>query len=304
MSKFINRRKFLSDTAISASCLIAGSKFVGFSSREDAKFSIYNIMKEVMKYRKIDAHMHVSMGSNGTAEQQLDIADRLGIERMVIVNAPIGPPEVFKANNDFVIKVVKQYPDRFIGYFTLNPIYQKESLVEINRCVDQGLFGFKSYTEVKINDPLFYPIIEKLTDLKMVVHIHSECNGFWREKIDFPNCPNASVPEDYVDAAKRYPETIFEYAHIGGGVDWEYACKTFKDYPNIYADIGGSVNEDNMIDFAVRYLGEDRIFFSSDGSYYQGVGNILASSLSEAQKKKIFFENYNNVLRKGGRNVD
>jgi len=41
-----------------------------------------------------------------------------------------------------------------------------------------------------------------------------------------------------------------------------------------------------------------------DTSYYQGIGTILASKLSESQKKKIFFENFNNVLRKIGRNVN
>ncbi|HBE40895.1 MAG TPA: amidohydrolase, partial [Bacteroidales bacterium] len=53
-----------------------------------------------------------------------------------------------------------------------------------------------------------------------------------------------------------------------------------------------------------KYLGEDRMFFGTDSSYYQGVGVILSSSLSESQKKKIFFDNYNNILRKSGNNVD
>ncbi len=59
-----------------------------------------------------------------------------------------------------------------------------------------------------------------------------------------------------------------------------------------------------MIDYVLRYLGEDRLFFGTDSSYYQGVGTILASKLSEDQKRKIFFENYNNILRKAGNHVD
>ena len=58
-----------------------------------------------------------------------------------------------------------------------------------------------------------------------------------------------------------------------------------------------------MIDFAVKHLGEDRLFFGTDSSYYQGVGKILASNLNESQKKKIFFDNYKYVLKKLGRDV-
>jgi len=59
-----------------------------------------------------------------------------------------------------------------------------------------------------------------------------------------------------------------------------------------------------MIDFAVEHLGEDRLFFASDNSYYQSVGKILAANLNDRQKQKIFFDNYNNLLKKGGRGVD
>ena len=123
-------------------------------------------------------------------------------------------------------------------------------------------------------------------------------------KYDVKNTPTISVPEEFVDVAKRYPEAMFQYAHIGGGSDWEYACKTFRNYRNIYVDTGGSNNEAGMIDFAVETLGEDRVFFGCDSSYFQGVGKVLAAALTEKQKEKVFFENYNNILKRSGRNVE
>jgi predicted TIM-barrel fold metal-dependent hydrolase len=56
-----------------------------------------------------------------------------------------------------------------------------------------------------------------------------------------------------------------------------------------------------MVDFAVEWLGEDRVFFGCDSSFYQGVGKILSSGLTEMQKRKIFYDNYNNILKKSGR---
>ena len=305
MPKTINRRKFFKDTSLSAAGIMLGSSLAGCTTDREPVLSSYDIMKDVLKYRKIDAHCHPDTDLG----RQIDTADRLGITKMQISRPGSKPdfkPEDFRKNNDLVFNAMKQYPDRYIGFFTLNPLYRKESLEEIKRCVDQGMVGYKGYTQVKINDPLYFPIIEKLSELKMIVYMHAFCQlgmGGYRMKYDIGMAANTTIPEDMVDAAKRYPETMFHFAHIGGGGDWEYECKSFKNYPNIYVDTGGSNNEENMIDFAIRYLGEDRLFYGSDNCYHLNVGKIMASNTTEAQKKKIFFENYNNLLRKGGHHV-
>jgi uncharacterized protein len=308
MSNSINRRKFLKDTSFSGAAVIFGSNLTGCIDRKETNVSSYNILKDVTKYRKFDTNAHINP-LNGDAKDLLDNADRLGIQKMS-VSVPIESgsmsPEQFTGYNDKVLKAVRQYPERLVGKLTLNPVFLKESFEEINRCVSQGMVGLKVFTQVKINDPLFFPIIEKIIDLKMIIQMHGECQlgvGGYRMKYDINERPNASIPEDFVDIAKRYPEAMFQFAHIAGGGDWEYGCKAFKEYPNIYVDVSGSNNEEDMIDFAIKYLGDDRIFFGTDGSYYQSVGKILASNTTESQKEKIFFENYNNILKKSGRNI-
>lgn len=307
----MDRRKFFRNTTCSVAGIIAGSKIPHLNETEMPADHDFDIMKEVMKYRKIDAHEHVGLG--GTVEAQINMADRLNIEKLVI-SKPIpdlagtikATPEEFRKCNDMVLGAMKKYPDRYLGQVYVNPVYARESLDEINRCIDQGMTGLKVYYQVKINDPLFFPVIEKMIDLKMIILMHAvTAIGFAGHRTKYGNQqPNASTAEDFVDAAKRYPEAMFQYAHTGGGGDWEYTCKAIKDYPNIYVDTSGSNNEGNMIDAVLKYLGEDRMFFGTDSSYYQGVGVILSSNLSESQKKKVFFDNYNNILRKSGNNVD
>ena len=307
-----SRRKFLGNTGISGAGFLLGSRLAKSASKDRSERLKFDLMREVKRYRKIDAHAHVGF-EPGDEEKLIEFADRLGIEKLCISRPitnfsgtePEGPEQVRECN-DLIIKAVKQYPDRFIGFLTLNPIYQKESLDEIDRCVDHGMAGYKGYTQVKINDPLYYPIIEKFIDLKMIVSMHAFCQlglGGYRMKYDIGKAPHTSIPEDFVDIARRYPEAMFQFAHIGGGGDWEYECKAFKDIPNIYVDTSGSNNEEHMINFALRHLGEDRMFFGTDSSYYQGVGKIMAADLSKAQLKKIFFENYNSILRKSGNHV-
>ena len=312
MENKINRRKFFADTALSAAGIVLGSNLMGCASTGETGSSSINIMEEVKKYRKIDTHIHINLFNTRSPEELVNYADRLGVDRMIIsrpIVDGVGTPDEFIEYNNMVLRAMKQYPGRFLGQMTLNPIYQKESLEEIKRCVDQGMVALKVFVQVKINDPLFYPVIEKLIDLKMITLMHAECQlgvGGYRMKYEDKtrqNSANVSIPEDFVDVAKRYPEAMLQFAHIGGGGDWEYECKLFKDYPNIYVDTSGSNNEENMIDFAVKHLGEDRLFFGSDNAYYQAVGKILASRLTDTQKRKILFENYNNILRKGGNNV-
>lgn len=312
MSKYLNRRRFISNTSASAAAILLGKNLMGYSSKEKTTSILKSenlsegLMKEVMKYRKIDTHAHVYFTSD-SPKTQLDFADRLGIEKLMISrnieSFTQGTPADFRNCNDLILRCVKQHPDRFIGMPVLNPTYKKESLDEIQRCVDAGMVGIgELYTQVKINDPLYYPIIEKYIDLKMIILMHSAI-GFSRVIRNEGEPLNISLPQDFVEIAKRYPEAMFQFAHIGGGIDWEYACKALQNLPNVYVDISGSNNEAGMIEFALRYIGEDRLLFGCDNAFYQGVGHVLAANLTEVQRKKIFFENYNSILKKSGNNV-
>ncbi|MEX0772839.1 MAG: amidohydrolase family protein [Balneolales bacterium] len=304
----MNRRKFFENTAVSAAGIIFGGNILSKSSdvnEVDSLSSSYDIMQQVMKYQKIDCHAHPSFNNN-SFDTQIEFAQRLGIDKL-IMSRPLTSGETkfekFREANDVILKAMKRYPDKVIGQPTVNAQFQKESLEEIDRCIDQGMVGLKVYNQVKINDPLFYPIIEKLIDLNMIVHMHVGV-GNSRVKAHPGEPESITTPDDFAEAAKRYPEAMFQYAHLGGGGDWEAGCNAVRDCPNVYVDLSGSNNEENIVNFALEHIGEDRMLFGCDNSFYQGVGHVLAANLSETQKRKIFFDNYNNILRKAGRHVD
>lgn len=258
----MNRRKFFINAAASASGIMLGANLTGFSQKRPSSPSNGRIMEEVMKYRKIDSHAHVFF-SEDSPDMQINFADRLGIEKLVI-SRPMAPgsegkPEEFIECNNLVLKAVEKYPDRFIGQPTINPTYAKASMEELKRCVDHGMVGLKLYNHVKINDPLFYPIIEKFIDLKMIILMHV---GIGRARVEFdPREPeNVTIPEYFMDVSKRYPEAMFQLAHIGGGIDWLNACKAVKHLPNVYIDASGSNNAGNMLDFAMEQVGKTGFF--------------------------------------------
>lgn len=301
----MNRRKFFFTGAASVSGIALGAHLSGFSSKQKPQ-EANGFMEEVLKYKKIDAHAHVYF-TDDSPQTQIDFADRLGIGKLVI-SRPMAPgskgsPEEFIACNDLIINAMSKFPDRFIGQPTINPAYPKQAMEEIKRCMDHGMSGLKLYNHVKLSDPLFYPIIEKYIDMKMIILMHVGI-GKSRVVFDAREPENVSTPEDFVIAAERYPEAMFQLAHLGGGIDWLAACKAVKPYPNVYVDVSGSNNEADIIPFALQYVGEERMFFGCDNSFYQGVGHVMAADLTESQRNKLFFENYNNVLKKSGNHVD
>lgn len=302
----MNRRKFFANAAASASGIALGANLMSFSEKKRKTPRMGSMMEEVMRYRKIDSHAHVFF-TDDSPETQIDFADRLGIQTLLISRpmAPgsVGTPEEFIRCNNLVLDAVKKYPDRFIGQPTINPTYPKESMEELKRCLDLGMVGLKLYNHVKLNDPLFYPVIEKFIDLKMMILMHV---GIGKSRVEFDSREpeNVTIPEYFVDVSERYPEAMFQLAHIGGGIDWLNACKAVRHLPNVYIDAAGSNNAGHMLDFALEHVGEDRLFFACDNSFYQGVGTVLSANLTDEQRKKIFFDNYNNILRKVGRHVD
>ena len=268
----------------------------------EKKGSYKDMVAEAIRYRKIDVHNHT-----GNLKDMIVSMDRLGIEWSAISDLSGGDdPQSFRNSNDIVLKAMKEYPNRILGQCRINPGYTRAALQEIDRCVDQGMVMLgELYDQYKINNPVYYPIIERCIEHKIPLLVHSSATlGLWRE--GYPTIGSkvtTSTAEDFVEVGLRYPEAMIIYGHIGGGGDWEYACKVLSQAPSIYAEISGSVADEAMIDLAIEYIGVDRLLFATDVNYETGVGKVICADLKENERKQIFFENFNNLLRKGGNNV-
>ena len=112
--------------------------------------------------KKIDCHMHVHGGvrSWGWEDDQrlIDAADRLGIDQMVCSIPATGgrspadrvaaAPDVMSENNDGVLRAMRRFPGRLLGYCYVNPGYGRAALEEMERCVvGEGMVGVKLYID-------------------------------------------------------------------------------------------------------------------------------------------------------------
>lgn len=307
----LNRRRFLGagglallGASLSGSCKQASNTSADTSAGTFQPDGWKKILEEAVKYPKLDAHNHVWEGSN--AEQIEASCALLGITRAACSIPHGDTPEEIRANNNVILKAMKAYPDRIMGQCYIDPRFKKEALEEIDRCVDQGMVMLgELYDKVKISDPLYYPIVERCIKHNIPMMLHGVTTlGNWRPGYLPTNPPNSSLPEDFVEIGNRYPEAMIICGHIGGGGNWEYMCRILQHAPSVFLDTSGSVSDEGMIDMAVQYLGVDRLLFATDMNYETGVGKIMWANLSEADRKKIFFENFNNLLRKAGNHVN
>jgi predicted TIM-barrel fold metal-dependent hydrolase len=315
----LDRRKFLSHggmALLSASMPgIITSPFPAIKDlQKNSKTSVSDfhrdgwkdMLEEAVKYRKIDSHNHLGLSSNDNLANMDKSCELLGITKAA-VSLPGGKtPAVIRDNNNVILKAMKALPNRIIGQCYINPIFQKEALEEIDRCVDQGMVMLgELYDSCKINDPLYYPIIEKCIKLNIPLMLHGVTTlGNWRKGYLPTNPPHSSVPEDFVDIGRRYPEAMIICGHIGGGGNWEYVCRVLQDAPTIYLDTSGSVSDEGMVDMAIEYIGVDRLLFATDLNFETGVGKVMWATLSDSDRKKIFFDNFNNLLKKAGNHVN
>ena len=315
----VGRRRFLGQSGIAllatslsgVLCNVPSEKKNDTNKGDQTKEQIFqqngweSMFAEAVKYRKLDAHNHVAFAGLSPKDVN-ESCERLGITKAACSFPGGKTPGEIRDNNNSVLQAMKAFPDRILGQCFVNPTFRKETLEEIDRCVDQGMVMLgELYTDVKVNDPLFYPVIEKCIGLKIPMMWHGvNLLGNWRKGYGLASPPNSSLPGDFVDIAKRYPEAMIICGHIGGGGNWEYNCRVLRDAPTIYLDTSGSITDEGMVDMAIEYLGVDRLLFATDINYETGVGKIMWASLTESDRKKIFFDNFNNLLKKGGNHVD
>ena len=298
-----DRRKFMSRTSL---CLAAAASLpltlnrvvAGSESASDAEAT--GLPSGWRNTRKIDCHMHVARsvrdGEHGNVDVVIEAANALGIELLCtsrpITNNIDSSPEAVRIANDLILAAMKRHPGRILGYCFLIPGY-KETIPELQRCLDAGMIGVKLYNQFKYSDPICHPIVEHCIKWQVPILGHA---GRLCDPPTIKRQPNISDASEFCKLSKRYPEVMLIHGHLHGGGDGEWNIKRLRDCPNVYLDTSGSVLDANTIELAVNVLGHKRIVFGTDTKLETGVGRILSAQLSSEQRADIFAGNMQRIL--------
>lgn len=123
----------------------------------------------------IDFHVHVREGK-GEIKNLLAAMDAYGIDMAVIHPIASENKVLGYGDNSFVGKLVKDYPDRLMGFASVLP-YQSSAGDELKRAVETyGLKGLKLHPAMQ-NYPMTHPsmntITEKCIELDIPILIHT-----------------------------------------------------------------------------------------------------------------------------------
>jgi predicted TIM-barrel fold metal-dependent hydrolase len=247
-----------------------------------------------------DLHCHFSGVEGSTpqerAEQLLNYADRMGIERLVFfMGFPWSmdpPPAEFRRQNEQVLAILERWPRRLLGFAYVNGNYPEESIREIDRCVQNGpMVGIKLWVARRCSDAELDPIIRRCAQLQGAIYQHT-----WLKTQG--NDRGESMPTDLAALAARHPKTPIICGHTGG--DWPQGIRAVRAFENVSVGIGGSEPTSGFVEMAVRELGARRVIYGSDiggRSIASQLAKVEGAEISEADKRLILGENLRRMLQ-------
>ena len=191
------------------------------------------------------------------------------IDTTGITDVP-GPPDPEKCN-DYVAALVRQDPEMFIGFASVNPVYKgpDAAAAELDRAVTElGLSGVKLYPMYQHWSPadrdLAFPIFAKAVELGIPVMVHQA--GSTRIDASLAYARPALLD----DAGREFRDLRLIIAHCGIPW-WEEAIHLLSKHPNFVTEISylvASLTPRELFLFfagcAERFVPLDKIMFGSD----------------------------------------
>lgn len=189
-----------------------------------------------------------------TAEALLKQMDEAGIDKAVI-NC-----YAESLDNESIYRAITNYPDRFIGLYTVNP-WRDDSAAELEDALaNKGFRGLYMnplrHGYMLCEHEVFYPLLDVCRKYKAVVWCHGSAETF-------------CSPVFFSAIADDYPDVNIILGRQGLNYDNASAVVIAKKHPNIYLDTSASM--DFNAHRAVKTAGIDKVLLGTgtpDAGYF------------------------------------
>ena len=228
----------------------------------------------------VDAHCYIGEGfyKKLTATELIALMDDNDVER-----AFVSPVEEYitvcnREGNDYILKAVKEFPDRLIGFATVNPWYRDGAVEELRRALGEGLKALKLNSALQgfpINDELVYPVIEVAREVDIPVYVHTATPVF-------------ALPLQLADLASEFPQVNFIMGHMGATDFWIDVMPAAEMCPNIYLET--SLRSPGVLTIAIERVGAGRLVYGSDvpeSCMKLELGKINRLALAPDEKERV-----------------
>lgn len=231
------------------------------------------------------------------AEDLIRSMDANYIDRSVVLNIGWTNGELCSRNNDYIIESVMKFPDRLIGFCSIQPLDGDQALAELERCFKAGMRGVGELRPdvqgYDLNDSrLISPVVAMIRQYRAVLSLHA----------------SEPVGHNYAGKGAVTPGILYRFikdhsglniilAHFGGGLPfyelmpevhtslqqtyYDSAAAPFLYNPAIYQTVG------NICSY-------QKILFGSDWPLLDQsrvIKHIDSSSLAQPARESILFGN-------------
>lgn len=250
----------------------------------------------------IDSHAHVSKSALANPEKLIEDMNLAGIDKAVIVPGGMldirkmteyttgrERPRPVEPDNQHIAKCIDLYPDRFIGFYCLNPMKEmNEMLEELEIAIQQGFKGIK-----------LAPLVHQMSfSDESVARVVAFCG----EK-GIPLYTHVTVREATSTFAlealvANHPKTTIIIGHMGLGDVDQHAIMLASEFDNVYLET--SLAPILALKLAIDQLGVEKLLFGTEFPLSDPLieyEKIRRLPISEKEKKMILGENMARLLR-------
>jgi hypothetical protein len=249
----------------------------------------------------IDFHCHVGIKESmwgrweNDGKSQVKAMDKYGIDIAAIYAVPslLATVEQFQKENEFILNAVKQFPDRLVGFCTINPLHEKKALQQIEQYISERMKGIKLYppgSGYPIDSPIVDPIIEKAIELDVPVSIHTDYST------------KLCTPYQFATLARRHPKAKLVMLHMGLDSDMIYFTpEIVKGLDNVYLEMSGTPPiPKHVIERPVQILGSEKVLFGTDHPAHNAacvLKKVEEAEVSQKDKENILEKNAKKLLK-------
>jgi uncharacterized protein len=238
-----------------------------------------------------------------TGERVLEEMDATGVAVSVICGFAFRDQALCRETNDYVIDLVRAYPDRFIGLACVSP-EEQGAITELERCLDAGLRGvgelFPDGQRFDLGESRALDAVSTVLSahcLPIMLHADEPVGHIYAGK-------GTNTPGPCFAFAQRHPDLKIVFAHMGGGLFfYELVPKAREVLTNVYYDTAAVpyLYRPDVYSIGADIAGTHKLLFGSDyplispGRYLRDT-----ETLDPALRKAIFSDNPLAVFGTGG----
>jgi uncharacterized protein len=237
-----------------------------------------------------------------TSDELIDSMDKTGIDKSIILNLGWGSEEICRETNDYILESITKYPDRLIGFCTIQPAVGDKAIRELERCAQCGAKGLGEMRPSEQgfdlrNAGLMKPLAEIMVAKGLIFLLHAS------EPVGHSYTGKGEItPQIIYPFIESYPELKVVCAHWGGGLPF-YALmpEVEKALANIYFDTAATpfLYKPQVFERVADLVGSRKILFGSDYPLLPQkriIDQIKSGNLTDTDKARILGDNARRLL--------